>query len=402
MHGIVVVAPPWACPGHTTHHAMASPTHPLHCDAAMGLSQSSQVPMSKGNHVKEVKVVSWREDTNTMPFFYNPSKGDTSWMVPSKIFYSKCIGEAIMEFEKFEEQLMEYGGVRLATKEELTWLVRHIYCSRTNTHFYLFPTKNLVLMGREYGDEFVGNLINSISTKLPPLPQDDAPTFDDPYPKSIPFCNIPKEKLQGPFSITSTCPRWEGTTFGKQEVALRAFKHDPPFSTYGNVRKVQETTIDIMVKQLGLFVGFGHQFLGKEPTMDLIMEPTSFAQYISFLLVSGPWGPWGLPCISSNSLAPHLLLACRRRVTTTVQSAWQLTKQRWPSLLWWTHATPHLPRDGVMSTSPRHKPGTQALPHGPGGTLRGSLPPEGPPLSHLWRSGMFVTRAWPRCSSHTR
>lgn len=264
---------------------MLAPTHLLYNHAEMGLSHSSQVSLSKGNHVKEVKVVGMREDTNTIPFFYNPSKGDTSWMVPSKIFYNKCLGEAIVGFEQFEETLMEHGGVRLPTKEELTWLVRHIYCTRTNTHFYLIPTKNLLLVGKEYGDDVVGNLIDSMSTRLPPLPQDDAPIFEDLYPKSLPLCTIPKEKLQGPFSITSTYPRWEGTTFGKQEKALRTFKLDPPFSTYGNVRKVQETTIDIMVKQLSLFVGFGHNHLGMEPTMDIIMEPTSFAQYIAFLLV---------------------------------------------------------------------------------------------------------------------
>lgn len=260
-----------------------------HTNAEMGISHSSQVPLTKGNHVKEVKVVDMRGDTNTIPFFYNPSKGDTSWMVPSKIFYNKCIGEGIMEFEKYEEIIIENGGERLPTKEELIWLVRHLYISRTNTHFYLIPTQNLILVGKEYGDELVGNLINSISSNLPPLPQDGAPAFEDPYPKSLPMCNIPKEELQAHFSITSTLPRWEATTFGKQDGALRAFKHDPPFSTYGNVRKVQDTTIDIMVKQLGMFVGFSHKHLGKEPTMDLIMEPTSFAQYISFLLVSGGW-----------------------------------------------------------------------------------------------------------------
>lgn len=45
-----------------------------------------------------------------------------------------------MEFAKFEEELIVHGGVRLPTKEELAWLVSHIYCSKTNTHFYLIIT----------------------------------------------------------------------------------------------------------------------------------------------------------------------------------------------------------------------------------------------------------------------
>ena len=48
---------------------------------------------------KEVKVVGMRGDTNTMPFFYNSSKGDTSWMVPGKVFHSKCLGDAVLKFE---------------------------------------------------------------------------------------------------------------------------------------------------------------------------------------------------------------------------------------------------------------------------------------------------------------
>jgi hypothetical protein len=60
------------------------------------------------------------------------------------------------------------------------------------------------------------------------------------------------------------------------------------------VRKVVDTTIEVMVKHLSGVVGFGYKYLSKEPTMDIIMEPTTFAQYVAFLLVRLVWvgGAW--------------------------------------------------------------------------------------------------------------
>ena len=75
----------------------------------------------------------------------------------------------------------------------------------------------------------------------------------------------------------------------KQVKALWVFKKDPPISTHGNVRKVVDTSIDIMVKNLAGVVGFAYKHLNKQPTMDIIMEPTIFAQYVAFLLVRGVW-----------------------------------------------------------------------------------------------------------------
>lgn len=263
------------------------PSLPLPC--RMGGVVSSQVPLSKGNHAKEVKVVGMRGDTNTMPFFYNTSKGDTSWMVPGKLFHSKCLGDAIVKFEELEQSIMELGGVRCTTKEEHTWLVRHIYIPSWERHVYLFPCNNLVVLGQGMDDELVGNLVESITTKLPPPPQEEGPSFEDPYPKHIPLCHIPKDELHDHYSITSIHPHLGGTMWEKQVKALWVFKKDPPISTHGNVRKVVDTSIDIMVKNLAGVVGFAYKHLNKQPTMDIIMEPTIFAQYVAFLLVRGVW-----------------------------------------------------------------------------------------------------------------
>lgn len=276
----------------------------------MGGVASSQVSLSKGNHVKEVKVVGMREDINTMPFFYNPSQGDTSWMVPGKLFHTKCLGDAIVRFDELEQGIMELGGVRCTTKEELTWLVRHIYLPACERHVFLFPCHNLVVMGQGMDEGLVGNLVESITTKLPPPPLDEAPTFEDPYPKSIPMCHIPKDELHDPYSITSIHPHLEGTMWGKQEKALWEFKKDPPISTHGNVRKVMDSSIEIMLKHLGGFVGFAHKYLSKPPTMDIIMEPTTFAQYVSFLLVRHVWVGDACGALNSSSwkilaLPPH-------------------------------------------------------------------------------------------------
>lgn len=256
----------------------------------MGGVVSSQVSLSKANHVKEVKVVGMRGDTNTMPFVYNSSMGDTSWMVPGKLFHSKCLGDPIVKFEEFEQKVMELGGVRCTTKEEHTWLVRHIYIPSWQRHMYLFPCHNLVVLGRAMDGELVGNLVESITTKLPPPPQEEGPTFDDPYPKHIPMCHISKDELHDPYSITSIHPHLGGTMWEKQVKALWVFKEDPPISTHGNVRKVVDTSIGIMEKNLARVVGFAYKHLNKQPTMDIIMEPTIFAQYVAYLLVRGWWG----------------------------------------------------------------------------------------------------------------
>lgn len=149
------------------------------------------MPLSKGNHVKEAKVIGMRGDSNTMPFFYSSSMGGSSWMVPGKVFHSKCLGDAIVRFDEMEPKVMGLGGVRCTTKEEHTWLVRHIYIPSSERHLYFFPCHNLVVLGEGMDDELVGHLVGSMNTKLPPAPQHEAPSLDDPYPKPIPMCNIP-------------------------------------------------------------------------------------------------------------------------------------------------------------------------------------------------------------------
>lgn len=298
----------------------------------MGGVASSHVSLSKGNHVKEIKVVGMRGDTNTMPFFYNTSMEDASWMVPGKLFHSKCIGDALVKFEELEQKIIELGGVRCTTKEELTWLVRHIYLPSSERHIHLFPCHNLVVIGGDMDKELVGGLVESLTTRLPPPPQDEASTFDNPYPTSIPKCPIPKDVLHDPYSITSIHPYLGGTTWEKQEKALWVFKRSPPISTHGNVRKVHDSTIENMVKHLSGLVGFGWRFLSKEPSMDIIMEPTSFAQYVSFLLVrlvcEGEWPcemVCGVVCLGwanhtcHHASSPHLTCTITSSIPTTCQ-----------------------------------------------------------------------------------
>ena len=91
----------------------------------------------------------------------------------------------------------------------------------------------------------------------------------------------------------------------KQKKALWVFKRDPPISTHGKVREAVDHTNEIMEKHLAGLVGFAYKYLNKQPTMDIIMEPTTFAQYVSFLVVRGVWGKVKVKVVE------HVVVVCK-------------------------------------------------------------------------------------------
>lgn len=244
-----------------------------------------------GLKVVETKLECMRGDLITIPMFFNNrlKEPDTQWMVPTSIFHSKCVGEAIDEFWSFEEALIKIGGVREATNSEMGWLFRHYYIPHSKRHLILAPYMNLLVVSQDLDEcEQLEALIASMQAKEPPTTEGEVIFGEDPFPSFIPKTSLTMEELKAKYSLTSTTPSLKGSMWEKQMHALKEFKSNPPISTLANVTKVGDSTFNIMAKHIDGYIGFCHLHLNKEPTMDLIMEPTHFARFIAFLEVS--WG----------------------------------------------------------------------------------------------------------------
>lgn len=246
-----------------------------------------------GLKVEEVKLNCMRDDVITIPMFLNTTKEefDTSWMVPISIFHSKCLGEAIEELWSFEEDLIKLGGVRQTTKSEMSWLIRHYYSPLTNKHYLLAPFKNLIVVCKSLeAYKWVEGLVACMEAKDPSITQGEVIQGEDPFPSYIPKFSLSSGDIMDNYSLTSTAHGLDGSMWEKQMKALKAFKSNPPISTLANVTKVGESTFGIMAKHLDGYIGFCKLHLRKEPTLDMVMEPSCFAKYISFLEVSlGGW-----------------------------------------------------------------------------------------------------------------
>lgn len=238
----------------------------------------------------EIKLKGMRDDTTTIPMFLNTSKGqdDKAWMVPSTIFHTKCLGDAIEELWYFEEALIKEGGVRQATQAEMGWLFKHYYLPWGHQHLLLAPFMDLVVVCKDL-DHYkeIEGLVTSMISKSPSISQGDAIHGIDTFPSFIPKCTLTNEEMKANYSLTSTKHNLKGSLWAHQVGALKAFKTEPPISTYANVTKVKPTTLEIMIKQLDGYIGFCNAHLKKEASMDLVMEPSSFAHYVAFLEVSG-------------------------------------------------------------------------------------------------------------------
>jgi hypothetical protein len=104
------------------------------------------------------------------------------------------------------------------------------------------------------------------------------------FPDSIPICTISPEELEGAYSITSIAPGLckAATKWGKQLAALQQWKTNPPLNSHDRVKKVGETSIQLMVRSLEEYMGFCYKHLGLEPSMDLVMQCNTFSQFMAF------------------------------------------------------------------------------------------------------------------------
>jgi hypothetical protein len=109
------------------------------------------------------------------------------------------------------------------------------------------------------------------------------------FPDSIPTCPISSEELEGAYSIISIAPSLckPATKWGKQLAALEKWKKNPPLNSHDRVKKVGETSIQLMVRSLEEYMGFCYKHLDLEPSMDLVMQCSTFSQFMAFKQARG-------------------------------------------------------------------------------------------------------------------
>lgn len=104
------------------------------------------------------------------------------------------------------------------------------------------------------------------------------------FPDTIPPCNIPSEELEGAYAINTIAPELcqQGTKWAKQVAALEKWKLRPPLNIHDKVKPIGDTSIQLMVRSLEEYVGFCYKHLNMQPSMDLVMECTTFSQFMAF------------------------------------------------------------------------------------------------------------------------
>lgn len=62
---------------------------------------------------------------------------------------------------------------------------------------------------------------------------------------------------------------------------------DPPLTSHGKVTKVNETSLELMIRSLDEYVGYANKYHGVEPSMDLVMQPNMFSKFMAFKVARG-------------------------------------------------------------------------------------------------------------------
>lgn len=269
--------------------------------AMEGLSTSHQQPKVV---VVERKVTSHKGDTSTIPFFKHTMGKIVMWLIPAMLLFSKCIGPGIMEVDTYNQIVLEVEGKMDATIQEKSWLIHNYYDSISTKHITLVPAQGLAqaLEDQTIYQELLIPLVTSILVNLSTLDciSSTNSSNDDVFPTSIPPCPINEADIWEAYSLPSCHPssKAKGTIYGKQVAALyKSRVDDPPISIFGNITKVKESTIDLLVHHLDQYLGFCYLYFNMEPTMGLVMVPSMFAKYVAFLKVSvhsliGVWLGW--------------------------------------------------------------------------------------------------------------
>jgi hypothetical protein len=173
---------------------------------------------------------------------------------------------------------------RFTSESELKLLEKHA--------FIVTPSNTMMMVGVD----MLANVLEAMQKRqleatvaflrgLPHVEGSSSSSSGQPlFPDSIPTCPISHEDLEGPYSLPSIAPSlcMAGTKWAKQLAALEKWKVEPPLNSHGRVKKVGDTSIQLMIRSLEEYMGFCHKHLNLQPSMDLVMQCNTFSQFMAF------------------------------------------------------------------------------------------------------------------------
>lgn len=244
------------------------------------------VAPSKTISFKEVKIYGDKGDIATIPFIFNKwcIHPDATRVVPTTIFFEKVIGEGIVEKDKFLQD-MEPLTTRLSTNSEEHWLKEHGYIAPTTTSIPLVPTPKMVAYMKELNPIRLASTIVSMEDIHMGLEGQAGGLFPD----HIPPCTLDQDAIHSDYSIPATHKELEkkGALWKRQMDAMAKWKKDPPLSSHGHVHPLQGTSLEMLKRSMEEYGGFVINHLARKPTMDLVMEPSTFSQFMAFKQARG-------------------------------------------------------------------------------------------------------------------
>ncbi len=179
---------------------------------------------------------------------------------------------------------------RASSQAELRLLEKHAFIATSNT-----PAIIMVEVDKLAGvlEAFKEARLSATIAFLRGMPSVDGSSssrqVDPLFPDNIPTCTITPEDMEGAYSITSIAPSlcMPATKWGKQLAALEKWKTSPPLNSHDRVKKVGETSIQLMVRSLEEYMGFCYKHLDLQPSMDLVMQCSTFSQFMAFKVARG-------------------------------------------------------------------------------------------------------------------
>jgi len=173
---------------------------------------------------------------------------------------------------------------RASSLSELRALEKHAFIATTQTEAIMMVEVDKLAVVLEGLQQAKLAATVAFLRDLPPVSNSSTNQVDSLFPDIIPSCSITPEELDGAYSITSIAPQLckSGSKWGKQLAALEKWKSMPPLNSHDRVKKVGATSIQLMVRSLGEYMGFCYKHLNLEPSMDLVMQCNTFSKFMAF------------------------------------------------------------------------------------------------------------------------
>ena len=237
--------------------------------------------------VSETTFNTFRGETIVVPLFLNPwlHPADTSSMVPIVVFYQKLIGEGLEDWTKFKEDVQAFCP-REASAAELRWLTSHHYVATTTNHICMAPGPKLLdyLKATLY-KELLEPVILGLEevAQASQLAHQAGGTL---FPDHIPPCPLSEDKVREQYSLGDQ-PR--GSKWRKQMDALYKIKvlGVGGLGHQGKTSVISGASWTILERSLEEYVGFAHKHLGLAPSLDLVMQPSIYSQFVAFQRARG-------------------------------------------------------------------------------------------------------------------